>query len=1001
MAMEEEHKESSSDELLTPLAKLKKYIDSDNIFERQTVVRNLLDTLRSVVDCPEDVESILQILWKLSEDIEPSVRAELMEQVPHLAVLCHEYRGRLFHIAFQFLLPAIVICLQDRTTQVRKTGQAALLMLLEQDLVDKGLVEDQVCPIILQLSDQESFEDFRTEAVALMGKMAPMIGREITERLFLKTFANLCLDGLFHVRKMCAANFGIICSVLAGTEASEKILLSRFSYLCEDGIWNVRKACADVFTTVSYTCSLETRYNQLASLFVNLLRDQSRWVRAAAFQALGPFISTFADPSRTGLYFSDDGSHIIRDNRFFEELSSTGDVSSNHQSEEDDALINNNTITNYQSTNCDNQNSSMLTSDQESTKERVANDNVTPNKLFEQNQCLETGESNSVESGGSGKSEKQSLDAPHLDYSSSSAAESTKDSQSTEARHQLSVSGDSPGHIHVHLDENAFNSFHYWRIPIPELELDIDIVQGKPVSVNVKAVVYDEQNNRLYSSQLNVNLGSNDEFSGKEEKKLFSDCVTVPEGWNENILIAQKNDGQLHQNDEVTPEKKNVSEPISFTRIRTASVGMIQEDTPQGVTSNRILVTNANEALVTSVNGIVTDVKQSYVSHCSSPSPVKEEDMTLSGVDSIFHNVLSYLGGNNCTDFHSQITNEVKKHIEKQNIVPGELLEHYVTMSDPTQMQLVDNEIPRYCAYSLPAVAMTLGRKNWPILKRLYEILASDMQWKVRRTLAFSIHELAMILGEDLAYKDLFPVFNGFIKDLDEVRIGVLQHIADFLKLLGPQERRDCLPKLSEFLNTDNECNWRFRLELAEQLGQLATLYHPMEIREYLLPVAMLLIADKVSEVRQAAVRIICMLIRELNSAHDQSLVKCILADLAEQFAHHRKWTNRQTYAFLCHHLIRENSLPIEQFVSDVLPHLLDLSYDSVPNVRLSVAKTMSRIIFPLEFYSSHNPHHELYIEVLQRLQVDPDRDVRFYANVPTANNLSSGLTNTQLVLPV
>lgn len=58
-----------------------------------------------------------------------------------------------------------------------------------------------------------------------------------------------------------------------------------------------------------------------------------------------------------------------------------------------------------------------------------------------------------------------------------------------------------------------------------------------------------------------------------------------------------------------------------------------------------------------------------------------------------------------------------------------------------------------------------------------------EPQWKVRRTLAFSIHELAVILGDQLTAADLVPIFNGFLKDLDEVRIGVLKHLYDFLKV--------------------------------------------------------------------------------------------------------------------------------------------------------------------------------------------------------------------------
>lgn len=53
----------------------------------------------------------------------------------------------------------------------------------------------------------------------------------------------------------------------------------------------------------------------------------------------------------------------------------------------------------------------------------------------------------------------------------------------------------------------------------------------------------------------------------------------------------------------------------------------------------------------------------------------------------------------------------------------------------------------------------------------------------MRRTLAFSIHELAVILGDQLTAADLVPIFNGFLKDLDEVRIGVLKHLYDFLKV--------------------------------------------------------------------------------------------------------------------------------------------------------------------------------------------------------------------------
>ena len=117
-----------------------------------------------------------------------------------------------------------------------------------------------------------------------------------------------------------------------------------------------------------------------------------------------------------------------------------------------------------------------------------------------------------------------------------------------------------------------------------------------------------------------------------------------------------------------------------------------------------------------------------------------------------------------------------------QAIVPQLLVDHYVSMIDPSRAQTVDNEIARHCAFSLPAVALTLGRSNWPLLKDTYEALASDMQWKVRRTLASSIHELGIILGEEAAGQDLIPIFNGFLKVTTIVYSKNLVYFFDFYK---------------------------------------------------------------------------------------------------------------------------------------------------------------------------------------------------------------------------
>jgi hypothetical protein len=59
----------------------------------------------------------------------------------------------------------------------------------------------------------------------LMCRMAPLLGGDLSRRVFLDRFGTLSGDSLFHVRKICAANFGEFCSVV-GQQVTENYLVS-------------------------------------------------------------------------------------------------------------------------------------------------------------------------------------------------------------------------------------------------------------------------------------------------------------------------------------------------------------------------------------------------------------------------------------------------------------------------------------------------------------------------------------------------------------------------------------------------------------------------------------------------------------------------------------------------------------------------------------------------------------------------------------------------------
>uniref|UniRef100_A0A4W3IRN8 Serine/threonine-protein phosphatase 4 regulatory subunit 1 n=1 Tax=Callorhinchus milii TaxID=7868 RepID=A0A4W3IRN8_CALMI len=841
----------SQDEMLTPLGRLDKYIASENTFNRQMVARGLLDTLKAVSDDEKDCLAVLERISKLAEDPEPTVRAELMEQVPHIAIFCQENRPSIPYAFSKYLLPFMVRCLADPNNQVRKTSQAALLVVLEHELIERYDVETKVCPVLLDLTAPESNDDLKTEAVAIMCKMAPMVGKDITERFILHRFCEMCCDcRMFHVRKVCAANFGEISSVV-GREATEELLLPRFFQLCSDNVWGVRKACAECFMGVSCATSQDVRRTKLSSLFINLISDPSRWVRQAAFQSLGPFISTFANPSSADQYFKED-------------LLSPRNVVEGKGTESDNGVP-----------HSDN---SECSSDPNCTKAAT----LQPNSECFVCPKLQT---------------NPDLTTSHSSYSDSAIVVPSQQESSSE---------------NAVIPEDMYNSFHYWRTPIPAIDLDLEL---RPESSDL------QESKAPAQADADASFGSLT-FSTATRRKL--------EEMLENL--------EPHTDD---PEVKAQVDVLTAA-LRASNLSS---------TSNEV---------------------------ASAELPDNSLDNFLYYCNAIYFK----------TSFPSQ---------RFQDVIPQPLLDQYLSMTDPSRAQTVDTEIAKHCAYSLPGVALTLGKQNWHCLKNTYETLASDMQWKVRRTLAFSIHELAGILGDQLTTSDLVPIFNGFLKDLDEVRIGVLKHLYDFLKLLQPEKRREYLSQLQEFMVTDNSRNWRFRAELAEYMILLLELYSPKDVYDSLRPIALSLCSDKVSSVRWIAYKLVGEMIRKCYVTSTPGLAVDFMNELVDKFCHCAKWSGRQSFVFVCQAVIEDDCIPIDQFTEHLMPHLLQLVSDPVPNVRVLLAKTLRQTLLEKEYFlNSASSHQEAVEQITVALQADQDRDVRYFASIyPNSTKLGDDAMST------
>lgn len=982
----------SQDEMLTPLGRLDKYAASENIFNRQMVARSLLDTLKEVREDERDCIAVLEKVNRLADDSEPTVRAELMEQVPHLAMFCHENRPSIPHAFSKYLLPIVVRYLADQNNQVRKTSQAALLVLLEQDLIERHDLETKVCPVLIDLTAPDSNDDTKTEAVAIMCKMAPTVGKDITERLFLPRFCEMCCDcRMFHVRKVCAANFGEICSVV-GQDATEGMLLPRFFQLCSDNVWGVRKACAECFMAVSCATSQELRRTKLSTLFINLISDPSRWVRQAAFQSLGPFISTFANPSSSGQIFKEDEAKSPENEKLTSGCKS--DVSVDHC----DVVLEDHSyfargqhsyvIEEHERNTISEDSDEVLVEDAVDLLDDLAQDAV--EVALEDNRDVVDVDSDEVllEYSSNDIAEyaaevivedacediacaESTVEVPSKDINinftvqladtsqdpltSSGTANETKDyiiisshcssvfsTETFESCNQSSSSCKLPllseSKNHSVSEQELYNSFHYWRTPIPEIDLDQELLQAQTSKAKLEC----------HENIPEVSVSNTPNISMATRKEL--------EEMIENL--------EPHVDD---PDVKAQVDVLSAA-LRATSLESQEE-----------LSSNVNKEL-NSHNNLIRQDRLTCKRIQDNAVPLISD--AIESTESAFRYI------HNDSDFStsSSFSPEEERKSKVQDVIPQALLDQYISMTDPSRAQTVDTEIAKHCAYSLPGVTLTLGRQNWHCLRDTYETLASDMQWKVRRTLAFSIHEIAVILGDKLTAADLVPVFNGFLKDLDEVRIGVLKHLYDFLKLLHLDKRREYLYQLQEFLVTDNSRNWRFRAELAEQLILLLELYTPRDIYDYLRPIALSLCADKVSAVRWISYRLVSEMLKKLYSATTPTFALDLMSELVERFCRSPKWSGRQTFVFICQAIIEDDCLPIDQFALHLLVHLLHLASDTVPNVRVLLAKTLKQTLLEKDcFLNSANSHQEAVEQTIMALQMDQDNDVKYFASIHPA----------------
>lgn len=305
-------------------------------------------------------------------------------------------------------------------------------------------------------------------------------------------------------------------------------------------------------------------------------------------------------------------------------------------------------------------------------------------------------------------------------------------------------------------------------------------------------------------------------------------------------------------------------------------------------------------------------------------------------------------------------------HTMPQESVNGMFLKVFTDMA--FQSEGGDSDFAEYCAFSFPAVAQVMGPARWRELDDAYATLLKDVQWKVRKTLAHSLHELARIVGTEITEKRLTEALDLFLKDLDEVKLGVIANIDVFLSVLTPATRDKYVGQICA-VPLDSE-NWRLRHAVAAKLGHVVKLVSPKVVGDEVVDIVQRLLDDSVMDVRSCTYYSAAQVLIQLDKGDNRSTFDQFNQGI---LAHATKPTfqSRQMFLYILQQLLESEDAP-EPLLDAYLQQLDSLCRDRVSNVRYVAA----RVLASSGFNNARWQNHPKLVEAKNILMADAETDV-------------------------
>lgn len=250
--------------------------------------------------------------------------------------------------------------------------------------------------------------------------------------------------------------------------------------------------------------------------------------------------------------------------------------------------------------------------------------------------------------------------------------------------------------------------------------------------------------------------------------------------------------------------------------------------------------------------------------------------------------------------------------------------------------------------------------------------LVHDPSEHVREALASQVSCLPSMLGKDLTQEHLLPLFLHMLRDShSEVRLQIISNLQVVNSVIGIDElSKSLLPAIND-LAKDKQ--WRVLLAIIEYTPLLAEQLGVEFFNKELVPLVMRWLWDPVWAIRDAAAQKLVNLGEVFGPEWLETEIVPKIVGLDPQANYLMRLTSLLAMKTLT------PALSAKCLRESVLPFVLDMFNDPVPNIRFNCAKTLQAISTSLGGQDA--TIKDTIVPVLKKHAEDNDVDVRFFVN--------------------